>query len=491
MAILDGGTDTPGQANVDASFNLQVAGPGRTAAGTVRGGGEAAGAAAVIFSENDPGEILGTRKVLSPETDGDFRLRVGADMLCDVETFNYTAQNTGKFFQTATTMTAGYSASGVRFNESGITTTATGIRKRTWAEFPVFGPAQTYVEIKASVAESTAPANTYVNLGPFRDGGANPFTPTDGAWFGFSPAGVAGFIVTNAGTPVTTGVFSSFVPVANQVYKFGITVAEKAIDFWINDVLYGSIPRPDGQGQPFMSTSLPISFSQAHIGGAAGGVFRVTLKDYAVSIGGAVLSTTLGDMGNRSLGSYQGLSGGTMGQLAIWSNTALATAAAATNTSAALGSGLGGLFGMNAPATGATDLIIQSYQNPAGTAIIQGRRLVVRGVWIACTVIGAAVATTETAFALALAFGHSAVSLVTAEAATTKAPRRIPLGNLSWAVGAAIGAPPREGSIYRQFQNGIYINPGEFLAVIAKPLVGTATASEVFEFTIGFDYGWE
>ena len=486
MALIDTGSDTAGKANVDANFNLQVAGPGRTAADVVRGGGEAAGAAAIIFSENDPGSVTGARLVYSPETDDDYRLRIGSDTILDSETFNYTAQNTGKHAYVTTTMTAGWTATGLTTNALSITTTTTGTRVKTWAEFPVYGPASTYFEAKISFSALTCPSNVLVDFGPFRESGTNPFTPTDGAYFSLTSAGLVGACVTNSGTPQTVALPLTWV--VGQVYKFTITVTEKDVEYWINDVLYGTLPRPTGAGQPFASTTLPWCIRQAHVG-AAGGVFQVTVRDYTISLGGLVLAHHLGEVGNMALGAYQGLSGGTMGQLAQWANTALPTAAAGTNTTAALGSGLGGLFQLNAPATSATDVIISSYQAPAGTVAVQGRRYRVNGVWVSATNLGAAVATTETAFALALAFGHTAVSLATAEGVAAKAPRRIGLGNLSWAVGSAIGAPAREGSIYRSFTNPIYLNPGEFVAVVAKILVGTATASEVFAFNVGFDAG--
>ena len=53
------------------------------------------------------------------------------------------------------------------------------------------------------------------------------------------------------------------------------------------------------------------------------------------------------------------------------------------------------------------------------------------GVRISAANLGAAVATTETTLAFSLAFGHSAVSLATTEAAAAKAPRRVALGIMS------------------------------------------------------------
>ena len=123
---------------------------------------------------------------------------------------------------------------------------------------------------------------------------------------------------------------------------------------------------------------------------------------------------------------------------------------------------------------------------------MQGRRLVLRGVRVSALNTGAAVATTATALQFSLAFGHTAVSLATSEAATTKAPRRIPLGHMTWPVGAAIGQGPQDGELFIDFGDApVFVNPGEFIALVGKFLVGTATASQTINFVWQPIYGWE
>ena len=90
-----------------------------------------------------------------------------------------------------------------------------------------------------------------------------------------------------------------------------------------------------------------------------------------------------------------------------------------------------------------------------------------------------------------LAFGHTAVSLATAEAATTKAPRRLALGLMAWPIGAAIGAKPSDGDLVLQLDSPIYVNPGEFFAFVAKFVIGTATASQVIWGTATVIHSWE
>ena len=182
-----------------------------------------------------------------------------------------------------------------------------------------------------------------------------------------------------------------------------------------------------------------------------------------------------------------------MGSLASYANSTNPTAAAPSNTAltANLPSGLGGQGAVTAAVAAATDGIWGSYQVPAGTLSVQGKRLKITGVTVDAVNNGAAVATTATTLQFSLAFGHTAVSLATAEAATTKAPRRVALGYMTWAVGAAVGSQPQTGRIQVNFTDPIYVNAGEFVQLVGKFLVGTATASQVINFVWQPIYSWE
>lgn len=135
-------------------------------------------------------------------------------------------------------------------------------------------------------------------------------------------------------------------------------------------------------------------------------------------------------------GSYQGLSGGTMGSLANYANNANPTAAVPTNTTAALGTGLGGQFWETDTLAVNTDGIIDSYQVPAASANYSGKRLSIRGVKIN-TFVQTALTGGGYNEVWTLVFGHTAVSLATAEAATTKARRAIVIGTRSVASATA------------------------------------------------------
>lgn len=475
MAVVESGSNSAGKANVNSLFELNVANsPDELDAGFV-----------CLTTESDGGSKTGVKSRYSPETDDDYRLRIAHENILDSETFNYTAQNTGKHNNLNTTMTFTYTTGGLQTNSAGITTTTTGVSLASYAMFPMFQSGQT-LYAQARVAFSAQPqANTIIDFGVFMRGAANPYAPTDGAYFRLSAAGLMG-VINHNGTETTTSVFD-FTYANADVHQFVVSCEETITRFWIDDILYASIPTPVGQGAPFMSASLPFAVRHAIVGGVAGGDIRATIREYSVSTGGVNLNRYLSEIGNAVCGSFQGLSGGTMGSLANYANSANPTAAVPTNTTAALGVGLGGQFWETDTLAVTTDGIICSYQIPAGTVSVAGKRLVIYGVKIESF---AQTALTGGGYNAnwSLAFGHTAVSLATAESATTKAPRRVPLGSQSVASGlTALTALP---SVEATFRRGIYGNPGEFIAVVKKK-VGTAPSAGVIAHLITFDYAWE
>lgn len=476
MAVqITTGSSSTGKANVDAGYNLNVTLPTDDAyTGVAR-----------IKSENDPGAITGAPYLNSPETGDDYRLRVGIDTLLDFEVFNYAAQNTGKHIYRNTTMTVTWNGAGsfMKTNGSSITTTTTGVLFQTQRTFSLTGCSPMYVEVKAGF--SAAPTtNTTIDFGMFNANTSTPYAPTDGVFFRANSTGVFG-VVNNNGTEVTSSVFLAS-PTISRIYKFGITLSPGEAHFWINDVLYGTISTPAGNYAPMVNGSAPLAIRHAIAGGAAGAVQQLLVGSYFVSMGDLSVYLEADEAAGMMGQSYQGMSGGTMGSLANYANSTNPTSAAGSNT-ATLVTGLGGQAAMNATAGAATDFIFLSYQNPAGTLGQVARPLIVKGVWLSTVNMGAAVATTPTTIAWSIAYGHTAVSLATTEAATTKAPRRIPLGFQSAPVGAAIGATYTPDSIYRSFQP-FTVNPGEFVALVGKVIVGTATASQSIWVAGGFDH---
>jgi hypothetical protein len=63
---------------------------------------------------------------------------------------------------------------------------------------------------------------------------------------------------------------------------------------------------------------------------------------------------------------------------------------------------------------------------------------------------------------------------------------------MTWPVGAAIGQAPQHGPIEIDLGDApIFVNPGEFVQLVGKFIVGTATGSQVINFVWTPIYGWE
>jgi hypothetical protein len=445
-----------------------------------------------IFSENDPGSITGTPLLRSPEVSQDYRMRVGVDTLIFADTFNSATQNTSLWKHAFSTMTMTQSAGFLNVNAAGTSTVATNFAYlQSWRHFTFFGTAPVSVETTLQFDKYPI-ANEVLQWGLGVPTGA--VDVVDGAWFQLTSAGLIGVIRYNSGTVVTTSLVSSVntLPL-NSVSKYAMVCGEDAIEFWIDDVLYGEIEIPNAQGQPFLSTSLPY-FIQKYNNGVVGtspnliakvGDVTITLMDLASN------QTWANQMASIGLG-MQMLNGDAAAiqtPQVQWGLSALPTAAAATNSSAALGAFLAGIFLQTTVATGAGDLIISSYQNPIGGVNRTPRTIKLRGIKIDCVLTGTAIATTPSTFALAVVWGSTQVSLatVTADTAsfannTAKAARRQPIGVITFPTGAAVGTAA--AALQFDFEAPLVINPGEFIQVIQKPLVATSTAGNIYNWII-------
>jgi hypothetical protein len=457
-----------------------------------------------VFNENDDGTVTGEPDIKSNEVDEDYRSRAAIDLLQDEENFCYTAQNTGKHFYANTTMTNAWATGAMSTNSGGILTTTTGSTFGSYAYFPILGTHTLSFDIEGSF--SAAPAtNTVIDFGGFIRGAANPYAPADGAYFRLTAAGLQGVVNYN-GTETTTAVFlaaaggAPWAYTINKKYQFILYITPRRVEFWINDngsvFLYGAIDTPIGNGQPCASSSVPFSVRHAIVGGAASSALSFQLARYSVRSGGAMTATTPSMQGNRLFGSYQGLSGGTMGTSArvgtiTTGNETNVTAAVPTTTTAALGSGLGGTFWETATLAVNTDGIIMSYQVPAGTPTVPGRRLVLRGIYLN-SYIQTAIAGGPFTAEWFLAFGHTAVSLATAEAAGTKAPRRILLPfTQQIAANQAVNTAVAQANAFLDLGDApIFINPGEFVQLCTRH-IGTVGTSGTIVHRVTPVYGWE
>jgi hypothetical protein len=329
--------------------------------------------------------------------------------------------------------------------------------------------------------------------------------PTDGVFFRLNSSGLQGIASFN-GAEVSTGVFplaggtGTWVYTNAKRYEFLVDYTGSHADFWVDDgtgmVRLGGIELPSAQSRLAMAQALPFALKHRITGGAAGGVLQATLGAYTIRLCGSNLTSTVSTQGNRIFGSYQGASGGTLGTLArvgtiTTGNEANVTAAVPTTTTAALGSGLGGTFWETVSLAVNTDGIIMSYQVPAGTVNVIGRRLVLRGMYLTSYVQTVIVGGPYIAEWF-LAFGHTAVSLGTAEAATTKAPRRIALPFTQLVTAAqAVSTVVAQAQTFVDFGDApVFVNPGEFVQLCTRH-IGTVGTSGTVVHRVTPIYGWE
>jgi hypothetical protein len=272
----------------------------------------------------------------------------------------------------------------------------------------------------------------------------------------------------------------------NEARGVILTVHDDAARLWINDTLVAEVASPTSASMPTISQSLPFTVRIFNGATPPASATQLRIGPVSISVGG--LGSSLTSLTETSVlaggGGYQGQSGGTMGSTANGANSAAPAAATLSNTAAGYTT-LGGQFSFAAPAGAETDFALFGYQVPAAAAGSHNKNLLIYGVRISSCNIGAAVATTATVLQWGLAVGSTAVSLATAEAATTKAPRRVALGMQGFVVGAAIGTQAQDINV--QFATPLLAEPGSFVHVFVKVPVGTATASQVIRGTVMVD----
>lgn len=489
MAVIQTGSNTAGVANVDVDYNLQVTTPQVNS----RLGGEVGApnyvGATRSFYEIDSGSLTGSPYLKSPLVSENRLLQVGLSTPLFDYSFDQIVQDTANWVYNFTGMTMTLGGGSLLVNSNNISTTSNGCNLVSRRYVALLGSSGLVFEYIASLT-STPQANEI-----FACGVGVPISsialPTDGVWFQLTSAGLIGVINYN-GTITQTGILPITLS-ANINYDFKIVIDDRVIEFWVSGVFLGETLVPSGNSSPFLSKALPTFIQYYNSGTVVGINMQIKIGNIHIEQVDLNLSKPYSHIqSSKGLMISQGQPGGTMGTTALYSNSlAVAAGVAMTNTTAALGSGLGGQFSALPTLAIGTDGIVCSYQNPIGSITQTPRTLIITGVYIdsvvTTTLVGGAVV-----YAYSLAYGHTAVSLATAESisfttATTKAPRRIPVGINSFAANAAVGSMGFKTSPIRiKFDSPIVVNPGEFIALVAKNL-GVVTTAGVITWNIMFD----
>jgi hypothetical protein len=465
-------------AEVDANNQLQVTLPViPSRAGYVQLAGQ-------LSASADPAGLL----VEGLRASAQGRLAVGQLLMLFSELFNNTTLNSATFTAPVATATVTVAGGTLNLNASLITTANAVSRVQTWAHFPLQPDFATTMVWDALLTQDPQ-TNCTVEMGV---GIASALlAPTDGVFFRFNDSGVLVGVMNTNGTEVETDPMTA--PETNVMHRYRVTVENDRCFFYINGECQGIIETGATRGFPVYAPAQPAFFRVRNaavapalaVGLKVGSLF-VGIQDAAEALGkdNATIAALMGRMGS------QGQTGNAMGSTALLTNSLAAGAGVAmTNTTAALGSGLGGQFATQPTLAVGTDGIVCSYLNPIPTSAIPGKTLYLRGVRVQ-GVVTTALTGGPVAYEYQLAYGHTAVSMATAEAATTKAARRVGIGIESFAAAAAVGVVGSANGQYMPFNAPIAINPGEYVAVTAKNL-GVVTSAGVILFLVSFDAYWE
>ena len=416
----------------------------------------------------------GDRLMKEFEVSEDFRLRVEGDNLWIADYPMGTAVNTRKMATVLTTQTLTVGGARYELNSSGITTINTGSMLLSKKFVPFFKANATYAEFAMNWTSDPV-ANWFAEWGL-----GNPSTAiaaiTDGVFFQITAGQFRGVAINNS---VMTYVDLGPLPDTAWVHDFVIEHNMGSVHFWHETKILGTITVPNTQFGPTAQSSLPL-FARTYIAAIAPAVaIKIQCSALGASNGGADLNrlwpTIMSGMGNSSI---QNPTGTAVGQTANYANITAPASATLANATAGYAT-LGGQFQFLAVAGAETDYALFAYQVPAG------QTLVVRGIWIDTMNTGAVVAITATWLQWALGVGSTAVSLLTVDGPATKLPARIFLGNQVFPIGAVIGAQATVIDV--NLDACLSVNSGEFLHVIVKMPLGTATASQIIRGGVGIN----
>ncbi len=383
-----------------------------------------------------------------------------------------------KWAQSILTQTATVGSGAITLNASAITTINTYSTLLTVPKFRGYADGALYFHGRAR-PNNLPQTNALAELG-FGNALTNA-APTDGAFFRWTASGGFECVLNRGGAETSVTMTAP----ASGVYSYF------AIEVW-GDRMECRYTTPSSgffeETEIVLASGAPSAFNES-----PGGMMRVVNGAVAPALAPQLLVGLFDvsikvidiDRPSQTTAAISGLSGAynplTGAQSTNHANSTSPTSATLSNTAAGYTT-LGGRYQFAAPAGAVTDFALFGFQVPTSY------RFVVTGIAISACNTGAAVATTATSLEWSLGVGSTAVSLATADAIAatpTSAPRRVPLGKQSFAIGAAIEACTTD--VVRQFISPIPVESGRFLHVILAVPVGTATASQVIRGTVTVD----
>lgn len=415
------------------------------------------------------------------------RLETSMQSLLFHEVFNGGSLNSSQWQNATSTMTSSGSGGRVLLNNGLSVAASTYNTVKSYRTLPLYSGFPLVWEcVVAYVAASMAIPNNIVEIGLGYTG--TTVAPTDGVFFRWNAAGNLLCVVNFNGAETVSAPITLALSVSTS-YQFRIVVGLKFVEFWIGNIMVAAIVTPAGSGLPIATQNVPISMRIYNAATPASSAVQLALYSTSVyTLDQNLYRAYEIAMAGLGGGAYQGQTSGTIGSTANHINSTGAVAATLSNTAAGY-SKLGGRFLFATVAGAVTDYALFGFQVPAASVNSPGKTLYIRGIHISAMNIGAAVATTATVLQWAIGVGATAVSLATAEAATTKAPRVLDLGIQSFPIAAAIAQNVPDLDV--QFPYPLMCEAGNFVHVILTLPIGTATASQQIQGTVAINAVYE
>jgi hypothetical protein len=434
---------------------------------------------AAMAAESDKGTVTGSRLSREVDIDEDFRLRVGQDAIVFSDTFPGSALNTNVWENASTTMTTTVTGGFCVLNagSSAVTTVYAMIRSKPM--FYTYGQAGLSVECLA-VVNQVPQTNNITEWGAGVV--ATNATPTDGAFFRLTAAGQLVCVCNYGGTEVVdspTGGFAALIGAGNA-RRYIIVLTDDMAAFWIDDVLVTRIARQATAGAITQSSSLSF-FARTNNTGVT--TLAQQVKIGAVSIQVMSADTNLPwEMAKSRAGNapYQSQSGSTVAATTQYVNNTNPTAGVPTNTTSTVITGCGGLGWETATLAVAIDAVICSWLVPAGSAAVPGRTFMCFGAKVS-SIVQTALTAGGFIENWNLCYGGSALSLLTAEGPTSKAFKRVQMGQRS--VAATAAALAQLTDVELRLDKPVPIYPGEYIN-ISKRITGTAATAGTFQHAV-------
>lgn len=431
-----------------------------------------------IAAESHNGDTGAARLVRSAEISPDYRLRVGLDSPLWNDVFSHTVLNTSKYAGVTSTATIALAGGKMTLNAGNSVASGAVARVQTFRTFPLYLSYALYADFEVSITQPPV-LNNVIEVG--MGYAATTAKPTDGVFFRVDASGQLTGVINNNGAE--TQVVLNFAPKANTAFHALIVEHNDRTEFWIDDILYGTIVTPVAIGSPCLSMSLPL-LVRTYNAAATGTAQQLNILSCSVSLADMnntrLWATQMAGMGQSCVNAPDGSAAGFT---ANYVNSTVPVSATLSNTAAGYTT-LGGQFQFAAVAGAETDYALFAYQVPVGAAAVPAKNLIIRGVRIDTINTGAAVATSATVLQWALGAGSTNVSLATTDSATTgaRAPRRLALGIQSFPIAAAIGAVAEAVDV--NLDAPIMVEPGTFVHIMLKMPLGTATASQIIRGTV-------